>query len=158
MPVWRLNRSLAVMRFSVVGFQPLDLLDHGLAPYVGFLIVPMFAFANAGLSFQGMTLAAFGSGLTLGVALGLVLGKFAGVMGVTWALVRLGVAVLPSGAGWRHIAGIALLAGIGFTMSLFIGSLSFGEGAAMNEVRLGVLAASGLAAVAGFVVLRMARQ
>ena len=140
------------------GGAPLDLLEHGLGPYVGFLIVPLFAFANAGLSFQGMTLAAFGSGLTLGVALGLVLGKFAGVMGVTWALVRLGAAELPSGAGWRHMAGIALLAGIGFTMSLFIGSLSFGEGAAMNEVRLGVLAASGLAAVAGFVVLRMARH
>ena len=140
------------------GGAPLDLLDHGLAPYVGFLIVPLFAFANAGLSFQGMTLAAFGSGLTLGVALGLVLGKFVGVMGVTWALVRLGAAELPSGVGWHHMAGIALLAGIGFTMSLFIGSLSFGEGAAMNEVRLGVLAASGLAAVAGYGVLRMARH
>ena len=140
------------------GGSPLEMLEHGLAPYVGFLIVPLFAFANAGLSFQGMTLAAFGSGLTLGVALGLVLGKFVGVMAVTWAMVRGGVAQLPEAADWRHMAGIALLAGIGFTMSLFIGGLSFGEGEAMNAVRLGVLAASAVAALVGFAVLRAARH
>jgi Na+:H+ antiporter, NhaA family len=139
------------------GGSPLEDMEHGLEPYVGFLIVPLFAFANAGLSFQGMTLAAFGSSLTLGVGLGLVLGKFLGVLGVTWVMVRLGAAQLPETATWLHMAGIALLAGIGFTMSLFIGGLSFGEGEAMNAVRLGVLAASGLAAVAGFAVLWSAR-
>ncbi|MEO6300096.1 MAG: Na+/H+ antiporter NhaA, partial [Paracoccaceae bacterium] len=140
------------------GGSPLGTLEHGLTPYVAFLIVPLFAFANAGLSLQGMTLAAFGTGMTLGIALGLVVGKFVGVVGVTWAMVRMGQAKLPAGADWWHMAGIALLAGIGFTMSLFIGGLSFGEGDAMNAVRLGVLTASGLAAVAGFLVLRGARR
>ncbi len=136
------------------GHSPLHRLEHGLAPYVAFLIVPLFAFANAGLDFGGMTAAAVTSPLTLGVGSGLLVGKFVGIMAVTWLMVRLGAAVLPEGADWAHMSGIALLAGIGFTMSLFIGGLSFGEGAQMDAVRLGVLAASGLAALAGFALLR----
>jgi len=139
------------------GGSPLHMLEHGLQPYVAFLIVPVFAFANAGLSLTGMTWGALASPLTLGVGLGLILGKFMGVMGATWATIRLG-ANLPEGAQWGHMAGLALLAGIGFTMSLFIGGLSFGEGAQMNAVRLGVLVASGLAALGGFTLLRSLRS
>ena len=139
------------------GGSPLEALEHGLQPYVGFLIVPLFAFANAGLSFQGMTFAALAQPLTLGVALGLLVGKFVGVLGVVWLMVRAGRGWLPAGANWLHMAGIALLAGIGFTMSLFIGGLSFGEGAAMDLVRLGVLVASGAAALLGFGLLRAGR-
>ena len=140
------------------GRSPLHGLEHGLQPYVAFLIVPLFAFANAGLGFENMTLAALSTPLTMGVALGLLLGKFVGVMGTTAMLVRTGRAALPEGASWTHMAGVSLLAGIGFTMSLFIGGLSFGDGAQMDATRLGVLAASTIAAVAGFAVLRLNRK
>ena len=139
------------------GRSPLHGLEHGLQPYVAFLIVPLFAFANAGLGFENMTLAALSTPLTMGVALGLLLGKFVGVLGATAILVRTGRAALPEGANWAHMAGVSLLAGIGFTMSLFIGGLSFGEGAQMDATRLGVLTASTIAAVAGFAVLRLNR-
>ena len=139
------------------GGSPLHMLEDGLQPYVAFLIVPVFALANAGLSFSGMTLGAMGSPLTLGVGLGLVLGKFVGVMVACWVMLRLGWAALPEGAQWRHMAGIALLAGIGFTMSLFIGGLSFGEGVEMDAAKLGVLMGSAVAAVAGFGLLRALR-
>ena len=139
------------------GGSPLITLEHGLQPYVAFLIVPLFAFANAGLSFAALSWAALGSPVTLGVALGLLVGKVAGVMGACWLMVRSGLAALPQAAGWAHMVGVALLAGIGFTMSLFIGGLSFGEGPAMNAVRLGVLLGSAIAALAGFAVLRAVR-
>lgn len=139
------------------GHSPLHRLEHGLHPYVAFLIVPLFAFANAGLNLAGLDLAAVTDPLTLGVALGLLLGKFAGVMLACWLLVRWAGAWLPEGADWLHMAGVALLAGIGFTMSLFIGGLSFGDGAQMDDVRLGVLLASGMAALAGFALLRVLR-
>lgn len=139
------------------GKSPLHSLEHGLQPYVAFLIVPIFAFANSGLSLQGMTLATLTQPLTMGIAAGLLVGKFVGVMLATFVMVRTGLANLPHGANWSHMAGVALLAGIGFTMSLFIGGLSFGEGPEMNEVRLGVLTASAVAAVAGFILLRSQR-
>lgn len=140
------------------GGSPLHRLEEGLQPYVAFLIVPLFAFANAGLDLSGLSIAALTSPLTLGVAAGLVVGKFAGVLLATLALVIPGLARLPRGATWAHMAGVALLAGIGFTMSLFIGGLSFGEGPEMDAVRLGVLVASAFAAGAGFVVLRALRR
>ncbi len=139
------------------GGSPLHMLENGLQPYVGFLIVPLFAFANSGLSFDGMSLGALTEPLTLGVAAGLLVGKFVGIMGAVSLMVWAGRANLPDGATWGHMSGVALLAGIGFTMSLFIGGLSFGEGAQMDAVRLGVLTASAVAAVAGFVVLRAQR-
>ena len=139
------------------GGSPLHSLEAGLQPYVAFLIVPLFAFANAGLSLTGVTWTTLTAPLTLGVALGLLVGKFAGVMLATLAMVRSGWVALPDGAGWSHMAGVALLAGIGFTMSLFIGGLSFAEGAQMDAVRLGVLVASAVAALAGFTLLRASR-
>ena len=139
------------------GGSPLHSLEHGLHPYVAFLIVPLFAFANSGLNLQGMTLATLTQPLTLGIALGLLLGKFAGVMLATWGMVRSGLGALPDGATWPQMAGVALLAGIGFTMSLFIGGLSFSDGPQMDAVRLGVLLASTVAAVAGFALLRATR-
>ena len=140
------------------GGSPLHALEEGLQPYVAWLIVPLFAFANAGMSFDAIQISALGDPLTLGIILGLVVGKVAGVLGMTWALVRTGQAGLPDGATWPQMVGVALLAGIGFTMSLFIGGLSFGDGPAMNGVRLGVLVASGVAALAGFVMLRTNRR
>ncbi len=135
------------------GKSPLHSLEHGLEPWVAFFIVPVFAFANAGVSFSGMSMDAITSPLTVGIVAGLVLGKQAGVMGATWLVVRTGIATLPYGANWAHVYGLSALAGIGFTMSLFIGGLSFDDPALMNEVRLGVLVASAISAVIGYAVL-----
>lgn len=138
------------------GKSPLHALEHALTPYVFFLIVPIFAFANAGVSFEGMSLAALMAPVPLGIAAGLVVGKQIGVFALTWLTVKTGRAHLPYGVDWRHIYGVSALAGIGFTMSLFIGGLSFSDPALMNDVRLGVLLASGLSALIGFAVLYVA--
>ena len=136
------------------GGSPLHHLAEALQPWVTFLIVPLFAFANAGLPLGNLALAGSGGQIALGVGLGLLLGKFVGVTAVTWVLVKLRAGTLPEGMRWPHLMAVALLAGIGFTMSLFIGGLAFGEGPAMNAVRLGVLAASIVAAGAGLLALR----
>lgn len=135
------------------GKSPMHALEHGLEPYVKFLIVPLFAFGNAGVVLAGMTLSDLAAPLPSGIALGLLIGKLTGVFGFTWLLVKSGAARLPEGANWLHIFGVAALAGIGFTMSLFIGSLSFSDLAQMNAVRLGVLTGSVLSACLGFAVL-----
>jgi len=108
--------------------SPLHRLEHGLHAVVPFVIVPLFGFANAGVSFSGMTPAALVEPLTLGVALGLVAGKLIGVLGTSWIAIRAGLADMPANAGWSHLTGVALLCGIGFTMSLFIGLLVFALG------------------------------
>ena len=135
------------------GKSPLHALERGLEPYVKFLIVPLFAFGNAGVVLAGMTIGDLAAPLPSGIALGLLIGKLTGVFGFTWLLVKSGAARLPEGANWLHIFGVAALAGIGFTMSLFIGSLSFSDLAHMNAVRLGVLTGSILSACLGFAVL-----
>ena len=136
--------------------SPLHSLEHALSPYVFFGIVPIFAFANAGVVLEGITLDSFLAPLPLGIALGLILGKQVGVFGVTFLLVKFGMARLPHGATWMHIYGVSALAGIGFTMSLFIGGLSFTDATLMNEVRVGVLAGSLVSAIIGFAVLKLA--
>ena len=136
------------------GKSPLHALEHGLAPYVLFFIVPVFAFANAGVSLEGMSLADLMAPLPLGIALGLIVGKQVGVFGMTWLAVKMGLAKLPHGVTWAHIYGLACLAGIGFTMSLFIGSLSFADPELMNAVRVGVLSGSLVSGVVGFAILR----
>ena len=138
------------------GKSPLHALENALSPYVFFLIVPIFAFANAGVVLTGVTMADVFSPLPLGIALGLILGKQIGVFGMAWLLVKFGVAKKPFGATWLHIYGVAALAGIGFTMSLFIGGLSFEDAFHMNEVRIGVLSGSVISAIIGFVVLKVA--
>jgi NhaA family Na+:H+ antiporter len=140
------------------GKSPLHALEHALSPYVLYLIVPVFAFANAGVVLEGVRLSDLFAPLPLGIAAGLVLGKQLGVFGVTWIMVRLRLAQLPQGVGWLHIYGLACLAGIGFTMSLFIGSLSFADPALMNAVRLGVLSGSAISALLGFGMLMLAAR
>jgi NhaA family Na+:H+ antiporter len=139
------------------GKSPLHSVEHGLTPYVYFFVVPVFAFANAGVVLAGMRVADILQPLPLGIALGLFVGKQVGVFGATWLCVRAGLARLPAGVGWAQVYGVACLAGIGFTMSLFIGSLSFADPAMMNDVRLGVLSGSILSAILGYAVLRMAQ-
>jgi len=138
------------------GKSPLHALEHGLTPYVLYLIVPIFAFANAGVVLAGLTLDQLLAPLPLGIALGLIVGKQLGVFGITFVMVKTGLARMPSGANWLHIYGISCLAGIGFTMSLFIGGLSFSDPTLMNEVRLGVLSGSVLSAILGYTALSLA--
>ena len=137
------------------GHSPLDRLEHALSPWVSYAILPVFGFANAGVRFGDAPLWA---PLPLGVALGLFLGKQIGVFGAMRGAVALKLADRPEGAGWAQLYGVALLAGIGFTMSLFIGGLAFpGDALLADEVKIGVLAGSLLSALAGFVVLRFAK-
>ncbi len=139
------------------GKSPLHALEAGLAPYVLYLIVPIFAFANAGVVLEGLSLSDMAAPVPLGVALGLFAGKQIGVMGAVFIMVKLGLGNLPHQAGWGHVWGVSALAGVGFTMSLFIGSLSFADPALMNHVRLGVLSGSFLSALLGYGVLRLLR-
>ena len=134
--------------------SPLHRLEHGLHKLVPFLIIPIFGFANAGVSLGGLSFAGLVEPLTLGVAAGLVLGKLVGVFGSSALAIRLGLADLPVNADWMHMVGISLLCGIGFTMSLFIGLLAFGSDAALQDaVKVGILAGSLVAAVLGSAVL-----
>jgi len=130
-------------------------MEHALAPWSAFIIVPLFGFANAGVSLVGIGVSGFLSPLPLAVAAGLVLGKQSGIFGAIWLAEKTGFAPRPAGAGWRQVWGMALLCGIGFTMSLFIGALAFpGSPGLVEEAKLGVLAGSLVSAMAGFVVLR----
>lgn len=140
------------------GISPLHRLEEDLKPVVGWFIVPLFGFCNAGVSFAGLTLASFFQPVTLGIAAGLFIGKQIGILLPMVAMVRAGFAPMPTGASWLHAYGMALLCGIGFTMSLFIGGLAFDSAAFDAPVRLGVLTGSILSAVAGIVVLRAAAR
>lgn len=131
-------------------------LEHDLHPWVAFLILPVFAFANAGVNLSGLTMEDLSQPLTLGIAAGLFLGKQIGVVGATWIGIKSGLARMPEGVGWWHVYGVACLTGVGFTMSLFIGSLAFGGGDTMNAVRLGVIVGSILSGGLGYLVLRLA--
>ncbi|MCR6631703.1 MAG: Na+/H+ antiporter NhaA [Magnetospirillum sp.] len=132
---------------------PLRRLEHALHPWVAFLILPIFALANSGLSFAGIGLDALDDPVFLGVALGLFAGKQLGVFACAWAMIKAGWARLPEGADWRQFYGTCVLTGIGFTMSLFIAGLAFPDGDAMAATRLGVLLGSLLSAVAGYAVI-----
>ena len=131
--------------------SPLDRLEHALSPWVSYAILPIFGFANAGVAFGAAPLWA---PLPLGVALGLFVGKQIGVFGAMRGAVALGLARKPWGASWIQLYGLSLLAGIGFTMSLFIGGLAFRDPMLIEEVKIGVLAGSCASALLGFAVLR----
>jgi NhaA family Na+:H+ antiporter len=137
--------------------SPLHHLEHGLHYWVTFLIIPIFGFANAGVSLHGLTAEALTDHLTLGVALGLLVGKLVGVFGSAYLTIRLGFADAPMGAGKLQILGVSLLCGIGFTMSLFIGMLGFANDPVLqSEVKIGILGGSLLAGLLGWGVLRFA--
>lgn len=136
--------------------SPLVRLEHGLQPIVAAMVVPLFALANAGLSFAGLGAEALFAPLPVAIALGLFAGKQAGVFLAIRGAVALGLGDRPFGASWAGVYGVALLCGIGFTMSLFIGSLAFADPLLADEVKLGVLGGSLMSAVAGLAVLRFA--
>jgi NhaA family Na+:H+ antiporter len=138
--------------------SPLHCLEHALSPWVAFLVVPIFGFANAGVSFAGMTSSVLVQPVTLGVALGLFLGKQVGVFLAAWLAIRLRIACLPVAASWLQLYGVSLLCGIGFTMSLFIGLLAFRDAALQDEVKVGVLVGSLVSALLGATVLSLAKR
>lgn len=132
---------------------PRQKLENALHPFVTWLVLPIFAFANAGASLDGAGWHTLASPLTLGIALGLLVGKQFGVLAACWLAVRLGWAKLPTGADWRDLHGVAILTGIGFTMSLFIGSLAFPTDEHSVAIRLGVIVGSCCSAVLGVIWL-----
>ena len=145
-------------RVDDVEHSPLHRLEHALHRFVPFVVIPIFGFANAGVSFAGMTADALTDRLTLGVALGLLLGKLIGVFGSAALTIRLGFADLPARASWPQLLGVSILCGIGFTMSLFIGLLAFdGNVALQNDVKVGILLGSLSAGLIGWLILRVAR-
>ncbi|MEO9337261.1 Na+/H+ antiporter NhaA [Mesorhizobium sp. SB112] len=138
--------------------SPLHRLEHALHKPVAFVVVPIFGFANAGVSFAGVTPAVLVGPLTLGVAAGLVVGKLVGVFGTVAILVRAGLADLPAAASWMQTLGVSLLCGIGFTMSLFIGLLAFDDPAMQDGAKFGILAGSLVAGLAGYIILRFSHR
>jgi len=136
--------------------SPLKRVEHGLSGWVVFGVMPIFAFANAGVALHNLSFDDLLGGIPLGIALGLFLGKQIGILSFTWAAVRLGIARLPDGATWLQVYGVSVLGGIGFTMSLFIGTLAFTSAEEGAAVRLGVLAGSVLSALFGYLILRVA--
>ncbi len=137
---------------------PLERLEHALSPYVTFAILPLFAFANAGVSLEGISLAHVAGPIPLGIALGLFLGKAAGIFSFARAAIAMRMGQMPEGASNTQLFGVAVLGGIGFTMSLFIGTLAFTTHDAAVDVRIGVLAGSLLSAVTGYFILARARR
>jgi NhaA family Na+:H+ antiporter len=165
-----LSTSLTAVAFAVIvpvvdrrsdGQSPLKEAMHDLHPYVAFLVLPLFAFAKAGVSFAGLSLDQMLAPLVLGIALGLFVGKQIGVLGAAWLASALRIGARPTGATWLEVYGVSLLCGVGFTMSLFIGALAFPgaiDSPEQVEVKLGVLLGSLLSAVAGGVVLATAAR
>ena len=162
-----LSTSLAAVAFAAIvpvnprretGASPLRDAMHDLHPYVAFLVLPIFAFAKAGVSFGGLSLEQAFAPLVIGIALGLFIGKQLGVFGAAWLAAKIGIADKPSGASWAQLYGVSMLCGVGFTMSLFIGVLAVPgavDSAQQIEVKLGVLGGSFLSAVLGAIVLSM---
>jgi len=133
---------------------PLHRLEHGLHPWVAFLVLPVFGFANAGVSWSGVSLAELTGRVPLGIAAGLLLGKPLGVFGLSWLAARLGLVELPPDVSWKQVLGLSCICGIGFTMSLFIGALAFADAPALAEqAKMGVLLGSALSGITGVALL-----
>ncbi|MBC7484183.1 MAG: Na+/H+ antiporter NhaA [Rhizobacter sp.] len=143
------------LRGARFGHSPLETAEHALHPWVAFAVLPMFAFVNAGVALQGVSLRTLTQGVPLGIGLGLVVGKALGVFGASWLLMRLAGAGLPPGASLRQFFGVCVLCGIGFTMSLFIGGLAFAghDPGYETQVKLGVLGGSLIAGLLGSALL-----
>lgn len=138
---------------------PLERLERSLHPYTSFLIVPLFALANAGISLNPNAVSdSIVEPVALGVAIGLIVGKPAGILGFAWLAVRMRLAALPEGVSWRQLTGVGVLGGVGFTVALFINGLAFTDPAAIEDGKLGILAGSLIAGVVGYLILRTIRS
>jgi NhaA family Na+:H+ antiporter len=147
--------GLAIPLRAADGSSPAGDLEHDLHPWVAFGVLPVFAFANAGVGLADIAPGDLLHPIQVGTGLGLLVGKQVGVIGSIWAATRIGVGTLPEGSGWLQLYGLALLTGIGFTMSLFIGTLAFPAEAYDVDVRIAVLLASVISAICGYLILRI---
>jgi len=148
--------ALAIPLSAKDGSSPLKHLEHILHPWTAFLVLPIFAFANAGVSLAGLQIADLMAPLALGIAAGLVIGKQIGVFGFMYLATRIGLVKRPAGVTWLQLYGLACLTGIGFTMSLFIGNLAFVDPDQIETVKLGVISGSLISGVLGYCLLRLA--
>lgn len=154
------NRQAAAQALeaaSIYAESPLQRLEHALHPWVIYLILPIFALANAGVHLGGEIGPALLNPVGMGIVAGLVIGKTIGISLFSWLAVRLKLAQIPEGVHWRHLIGAAMLAGIGFTMSLFIANLAFGDGEALTAAKIGIITASLLAGAMGGLLLLTGR-
>lgn len=140
--------------YSKAALTPLQRLEHSMHPMVAFVVMPIFALANAGITFSGDIYENIASNVSLGVILGLVIGKFVGIVAMSKILVKLKLAELPKGLNWKHIYGVALIAGVGFTMSLFITDLAFKNEVHIIQAKIGIFIASIISGFGGFLILR----
>ncbi|HLF62637.1 MAG TPA: Na+/H+ antiporter NhaA [Saprospiraceae bacterium] len=147
-----------IKKYSAAAETPLQRLEHAMHPVVAFIVMPVFALANAGIHITAESVAAFSTPVTLGVFFGLILGKFVGITGITILMVKTNLASLPENASWTQIYGAALLAGVGFTMSLFITALAFTDPTQVEQSKIGILAASFVAGTGGYLLLRVSRR
>ena len=143
-------------------YSPLEHFEHELHPWVNYMILPVFAFVNAGIPLTGMAFGDLFHAVPLGIMLGLVVGKLVGVYGFSVAAIRLGIAKMPAKATNQHLLGVAALCGVGFTMSLFIGGLAFEHVGGDAEIymmthRIGILSGSLIAGIAGYLILKMSK-
>jgi len=140
---------------SKLALTPLQRLEHALHPIVTFIIMPVFALANAGVSIEGDFLESLAGPVSLGVILGLIIGKFVGVFSASYLMLRTGLGKLPEDLTLKHLAAMSVVAGIGFTMSLFVADLAFNDIETVRQARFGILTSSVLAAIAGYTAVRM---
>jgi NhaA family Na+:H+ antiporter len=139
--------------------SPQQHMEHTLSPWVTFLVIPTFAFSNAGVDFGPIHLGeSLSQPVTIGIILGLVVGKFIGISSFSWMAVRFGIGRLPADVGWQHLLGVAWLAGIGFTMSLFVSHLAFHDAVLQAQAKIGILFASTLAGAIGLIWLLLAKR
>jgi NhaA family Na+:H+ antiporter len=149
------QRIAEIARLAMFSTSPLERLERALSPWVAYVVVPLFALANAGVALTGDAVGGVVSDpVTLGVILGLFVGKTVGVLGATALAVRLGVGRLPAGTTWRHVLGLSVTAGVGFTVALFVTSLAFDGTAVSDAAKVGILVGSTLAGVVGYLILR----
>jgi len=147
-----------IKKLSLDAETPLQKIESGLHPWVAFLIMPLFALANSGIIIDSSFFYSLTTPVSMGVSAGLVIGKFAGIASFIWLSVKLGWTELPVNAVWRHMIGVALLAGVGFTMSLFITALAFDDPGMINSAKSGILLASFISGILGIIVLKSGQK
>jgi len=137
---------------------PLQKIEDKLHPWVAFVIMPLFALSNAGMIIHGDFFASLGNPVSIGIIIGLLAGKFIGVFSFAWLAVRFKISDLPEGVNWMHVMGVSVLAGVGFTMSLFVTGLAFADAALINQAKYGILIASFVAGVTGVLLLKLTKK
>lgn len=153
------HETRQIIKLATESISPLNKVEHSLQLWSSFGIIPLFALANAGVRFSGISLGdAFSHPVALGVGTGLLVGKIVGVFSFTWLAVRFKVGVLPAGTSWSHVLGLAAISGIGFTVALFVTGLAFNSADLINMAKIGIFIGSGLAGLIGFIVLRMTQK